>query len=163
MPRVPEELPPIWGAAPAGANRGIRRGDEGRAPVRTRPTPPFARAYLSRPELPPHAQVVAMHAIPRYTLAVLLAALPLQAQAPAAKRALTQADWDHWRSITGAALSNDGRWAAYMLLPQVGDAELVVRSTTGSTEYKVPRGFLGRPNNLPGGLRPPAGPNPDAE
>ena len=83
--------------------------------------------------------------------------------APTARRALTQADWDGWRSITGATLSNDGRWAAYTLIPQVGDGELVVRSTRGTTEYRVPRGFLGRPNNVPGGLRPPVGLNPEAE
>src|SRR5678815_1841691 len=79
------------------------------------------------------------------------------AQAPAPKRALTQADWDHWRSITGAVLSRDGKWAAYTLVPLVGDGELVIRSTQGATEYRVPRGYLGRPNNVPGGLRPPAG------
>jgi hypothetical protein len=38
----------------------------------------------------------------------------------------------------------------------VGDGELVIRSVQGSTEYRVPRGYLGRPNNIPGGLRPPA-------
>src|SRR5439155_5750354 len=103
--------------------------------------------------------------IPALCGAALFVHSPLTAQAPArpAKRALTQADWDGWRSITGAALSRDGRWAAYTLIPQVGDGELVVRSTSGATEYRVPRGFLGRPNNVPGGLRPPAGLNPDAE
>src|SRR5581483_9876884 len=43
------------------------------------------------------------------------------------------------------------------LVPQVGDGELIVRSTSGSTEYHVPRGYLGRPNNVPGGLRGPGG------
>jgi dipeptidyl aminopeptidase/acylaminoacyl peptidase len=75
----------------------------------------------------------------------------------AAKRPLAQADWDRWRSITGAALSADGRWAAYTLVPQVGDGELVVRSTSATTEYRIPRGYIGRPNNVPGGLRGPAG------
>lgn len=93
----------------------------------------------------------------RLPLAVLFLALPLAAQSLAPKRALTQADWDHWRSITGAALSNDGKWAAYTLVPQVGDGELVIRSVQGTTEYRIPRGYLGRPNNVPGGLRPPAG------
>src|SRR5258705_963997 len=69
------------------------------------------------------------------------------------KKVLTQADWDKWKSINAPALSNDGKWAVYTLIPQVGDGELVIRSTTGSTEYRVPRGFLGRPNNTPGGLR----------
>src|SRR5215831_7874058 len=87
-------------------------------------------------------------------LTVLLA-LPVAAQAQ--KKALTQADWDTWKSINAPALSPDGKWAVYTLIPQVGDGEMIVRSTTGSTEYHVPRGFLGRPNNTPGGLRGPAG------
>ncbi|HLG04956.1 MAG TPA: hypothetical protein VI383_02315, partial [Gemmatimonadales bacterium] len=96
-----------------------------------------------------------------------LTAVPALAQSPAAgspgpKRPLTQADWDRWRSITGAVMSRDGRWAAYTLVPLVGDGELVVRATRGETEYRVPRGYLGRPNNVPGGLRPAAGANPEA-
>src|SRR5215204_5333527 len=64
--------------------------------------------------------------------ALLIAVLPLPLLAQ--KKALTQADWDRWRSIQGASLSNDGKWAAYTLSPQVGDGEFVVRSTTGATE-----------------------------
>jgi dienelactone hydrolase len=92
---------------------------------------------------------------------VALATLPssLLAQKPA----LTQADWDRWKSIAGAAISNDGKWAIYSLAPVLGDGELVVRATSGATEYRVPRGYLGRPNNVPGGLRPRAGGNPEEE
>ncbi|MEP6730792.1 MAG: prolyl oligopeptidase family serine peptidase [bacterium] len=88
-----------------------------------------------------------------------LAVTPLVAHAQ--KKALTQADWDKWKSIQGAAISNDGKWALYSLVPQVGDGELVVRATQGATEYHVPRGYLGRPNNVPGGLRPRATGNPE--
>src|SRR5882724_5776703 len=95
-------------------------------------------------------------------LAFLASLVPVALVAQA-KKVLTQADWDQWRTINSPALSNDGHWAAYTLIPQVGDGELVVRSTRGTTEYRVPRGFLGRPNNVPGGLRPPAGLNPEAE
>src|SRR5688500_3506867 len=95
--------------------------------------------------------------------ALLFAALPFPllaqqvAQNVSQKKALTQADWDRWRSIQGAALSNDGKWAAYTLSPQVGDGEFVVRPTTGATEYRVPLGYISRPNNTPGALRPPQG------
>jgi hypothetical protein len=91
---------------------------------------------------------------------LLIAALPLPvlaqqvARSVSQKKALTQADWDRWRSIQNPTLSNDGKWAAYTLSPQVGDGEFVVRSTTGSTEYRVPVGYIGRPNNVPGALRP---------
>jgi dipeptidyl aminopeptidase/acylaminoacyl peptidase len=89
-------------------------------------------------------------------LALLLVALPLPVFAQSAqKKALTQADWDRWRSIQNPTLSNDGKWAAYTLSPQVGDGEFVVHATSGSAEYRVPVGYIGRPNNVPGGLRPP--------
>ena len=88
-------------------------------------------------------------------LLILAGAAPVFAQG--SKKVLTQADWDIWKSINGPALSSDGKWAVYTLVPQVGDGELVIRSTSGSTEYRVPRGYIGRPNNTPGGLRGPAG------
>jgi hypothetical protein len=96
-----------------------------------------------------------MISIRRVAVALVVAALP--ASVHAQKRVLTQADWDKWRSINGAAISSDGRWAIYTLVPQVGDGELVIRATQNTTEYRVPRGFIGRPNNTPGGLRGPAG------
>jgi dipeptidyl aminopeptidase/acylaminoacyl peptidase len=83
----------------------------------------------------------------------LLATLVLATPSLAQKKALTQADWDRWQSIQGATLSNDGKWVAYTLAPQVGDGEFVVRSTTSNTEYRVPVGYISRPNNIPGGER----------
>src|SRR4051812_38053409 len=86
----------------------------------------------------------------------LVAAVPA-ANAQMAKKPLTQADWDRWRSISSPELSPDGKWAAYTLTPQVGDGEYVVRSTSTNTEYRIPVGYIGRPNNVPGGLRGTAG------
>ncbi len=77
------------------------------------------------------------------TLFLATGAVCAAAQTP--KRPLSRTDWDHWRSITGTAVSHDGRWVAYSLTPQVGDGEFVVRATSGTTEYHVPRGFIGRP------------------
>ncbi len=93
-----------------------------------------------------------MIAIARASFTLLTAVIPLTAFAQ--KKVLTQADWDRWRSIQGAALSNDGKWAAYTLSPQVGDGEFVVHATSGNTEYRVPVGYIGRANNTPGGARP---------
>jgi len=98
-----------------------------------------------------------------FASALLLAALPVPLPLPllaqsAQKKPLTQADWDRWRSINNPTLSNDGKWAAYTLQPQVGDGEFVVRATSGTTEYRVPVGYIGRPNNVPGALRPPTPP-----
>jgi dipeptidyl aminopeptidase/acylaminoacyl peptidase len=91
------------------------------------------------------------------SLGLVLVAAILPAAAHAQKKVLTQADWDRWQSIQAPTLSNDGSWAAYTLAPQVGDGEFVVRSTSGLTEYRVPVGYISRPNNTPGGLRPAAG------
>src|SRR5581483_9938997 len=49
------------------------------------------------------------------------------------------------KSIVGPTLTADGRWAVYTLEPQVGEGFLVARSTSGSTEYKFSRGYIGRP------------------
>ena len=93
--------------------------------------------------------------------ALAIASLPFTAFAQ--KPALTQAEWDRWKSISGTAITADGKWAAYSLSPLVGDGELVIRSTSSATEYRVPRGYLGRPNNVPGGLRPRATGNPEED
>lgn len=65
------------------------------------------------------------------------------------KKPITQDTYDQWRVIQGAALSQDGKWAVYTVSPVVGEGELVVRSTSGSTEYRAPRGFTGRPQLQP--------------
>ena len=83
---------------------------------------------------------------------VALFCVPVLAHAQ--KKALTQSDWDTWKSIQAPALSSDGKWALYSLVPLVGDGEMIVRSTQRGAEIRVPRGYLGRPNNVPGGLRP---------
>lgn len=57
---------------------------------------------------------------------------------------IAQDDYDIWKSVQGAALSNDGRWAVYSITPAVGDGEMVIRSTASASEYRVPRGYIGR-------------------
>lgn len=70
--------------------------------------------------------------------------MPLGAQAP--KKPITQDTYDIWRSASGTTISADGRWVAYTNTPVVGDGELVIRATQGSTEWRVPRGWTGRPS-----------------
>ena len=83
------------------------------------------------------------------TTLLLLGASSVLAQG-GAKRPLTPADWDSWRSISGTTLSADGSWVAYTLVPQVGDGELVIRATEGTSEWRVPRGYIGRPQLVAG-------------
>ncbi|HEV2643113.1 MAG TPA: hypothetical protein VGT98_10415, partial [Candidatus Elarobacter sp.] len=73
-------------------------------------------------------------------------ALLAQGASPAsARKVLTQDTYDRWRSIVAPTLSPNGEWVAYTLTPAAGDGEMIVRSTHAATEYRVPRGFTGRP------------------
>jgi dipeptidyl aminopeptidase/acylaminoacyl peptidase len=60
-------------------------------------------------------------------------------QSPA-KRPLKHADYDIWNSASQTDLSPDGQWLVYNLMPAEGDGSAMVRSLTGSTEYKFPLG-----------------------
>jgi dipeptidyl aminopeptidase/acylaminoacyl peptidase len=73
--------------------------------------------------------------------------------APDSRRPLTQAAFDSWRSIRDVTLSNDGRWAAWSLVPQVGDGEVVVRDLRSGKEMRHTRGYIGRPQMKPGASR----------
>lgn len=84
----------------------------------------------------------------------LLVTVPLAAataQGPAAPptRALSPADIAGWKSIRASTLSNDGNWFAYQLVPNDGDAEVVVRATHASKEHRFQIGEV--PAAAPGG------------
>jgi dipeptidyl aminopeptidase/acylaminoacyl peptidase len=83
-----------------------------------------------------------MRRIPLLSLLMLLSAAPLAAQM---RRAITQDDYDRWRVAQSPVLSPTGAWAAWTEVPQVGDADLMVRETGGSRSARIPRGFVGRP------------------
>ncbi len=58
-----------------------------------------------------------------------------------AGRQLTLNDLLTWKGIRSPALSNDGKWFAYILAPNEGDAEVIVRATAASgKELKFPVG-----------------------
>jgi hypothetical protein len=56
------------------------------------------------------------------------------------KRPLDHEVYDSWMSIRDEALSADGAWALFSLVPQEGDAELHVKSLGSDTAYEIPRG-----------------------
>lgn len=61
-----------------------------------------------------------------------------------AGRQLTLNDLLEWKAISGAALSNDGKWFAYVIAPNEGDAEVVIRGTAaGAQETRFPVGSAG--------------------
>ena len=74
-------------------------------------------------------------------LALLASTGTAQQSAPVAKRPLTMEDLLAWKGIRSPTLSNDGRWMAYVLAPNEGNAEFVVRSTAaGAAETRIPIG-----------------------
>jgi dipeptidyl aminopeptidase/acylaminoacyl peptidase len=60
--------------------------------------------------------------------------------AAAGQRPLTFEDLMKFRQIRGAAISDDGEWVVYALIPDRGDGEVVVRSTTSDREFHIERG-----------------------
>jgi dipeptidyl aminopeptidase/acylaminoacyl peptidase len=69
------------------------------------------------------------------------------AQQPSASNATKQmqpADLKAWKSIRQTVLSHDGAWFAYVLAPNEGDANVIVRSTAANgKELKFPIGEAG--------------------
>jgi hypothetical protein len=63
----------------------------------------------------------------------------------AQKRAITNKDFDSWKSISGTALSHDGHFLAYGLFPQEGDGEVVVRDLKTGQEWREGAGELPPP------------------
>jgi dipeptidyl aminopeptidase/acylaminoacyl peptidase len=56
------------------------------------------------------------------------------------KKVITHDVYAGWRSIAGSVLSRDGAWAAYALVGQESDGEVVVKRLADGKEYRSPRG-----------------------
>ncbi len=75
-----------------------------------------------------------------------------------AKKQLSHEDFDSWRAARVYSLSNDGTWAAFALVPQEGDAQLVIRNLRNGKEITLERGadpkFLGGSDWLVAKIKP---------
>ncbi len=71
---------------------------------------------------------------------LIVVALAVGPWVAAGEKALTFEELMKFRQIRGEVISDDGSWVAYALVPDRGDGEVVVRSTTTATEYRVERG-----------------------
>src|SRR5690606_10588552 len=61
--------------------------------------------------------------------------------ARAARKELDPSDLAFWKNIRNATTSFDGRWFAYLLAPNEGDAGVVIRPTAaGGQEWRFPAG-----------------------
>src|SRR5678816_4342498 len=92
------------------------------------------------------------HRLQSFRLALVISLLPVvvgrglvaQSPAPIATKQMQPADLKTWKSIRQSVLSNDGKWFAYVLAPNEGDATLIVRSTgPDGKEMKYPIGEAG--------------------
>ncbi|MFZ6743372.1 prolyl oligopeptidase family serine peptidase [Undibacterium sp. JH2W] len=74
-------------------------------------------------------------------------AAPVLAESPAtvavhAKKVISHDVYANWRSIQGSVLSRDGNWAAYALVGQESDGEVVIRNLKDGRELRAPRGTM---------------------
>ena len=94
------------------------------------------------------------------SFALIVAVAPLvRAQQPTTARGpsrqMQPADLKAWKGIRQPVLSNDGKWFAYVLAPNEGDASVIIRSTgADAKEMKFP---IGDPGGAGGGRGGPAG------
>ena len=73
--------------------------------------------------------------------ALILAVSPLVIRAQSAvPKPITLEDYKAFKRITGAAISNDGKWMHYTVTPNDGDGTLFVKSLDGDKVYEVARG-----------------------
>ncbi|HEY4306183.1 MAG TPA: prolyl oligopeptidase family serine peptidase [Gemmatimonadaceae bacterium] len=89
-------------------------------------------------------------------IALLLSAQATQAQSAAKPtKQMSAADLKAWKGIRNPSLSNDGKWFAYVLAPNEGNAEVIVRSISDGKETKYPIGDVsaggGGRGGAPGG------------
>ncbi|RYG04136.1 MAG: hypothetical protein EOO02_06815, partial [Chitinophagaceae bacterium] len=57
------------------------------------------------------------------------------------KKVLDHTVYDGWQSIGERSISNNGRFAAYVIAPQEGDGTLVIQATDNSYKKEIPRGY----------------------
>src|SRR3989442_15599514 len=67
-----------------------------------------------------------------------------------ARRPITHADYDGWHTIQSENVSHDGKWVAYALMPQAGDAGLLERHLAGGDEFRAPIGLFPPADSMPG-------------
>lgn len=62
-----------------------------------------------------------------------------QAHSQTNKKPIDHSVYDGWQSITSEAISNDGNWVLYSIMPQEGDAKLIVTNRISGRTDTVPR------------------------
>jgi dipeptidyl aminopeptidase/acylaminoacyl peptidase len=57
------------------------------------------------------------------------------------KKPLDHSVYDSWQSIGEKAISNDGKFVVYTIVPQEGDGTLVIQTSDGKYKKEIPRGY----------------------
>jgi dipeptidyl aminopeptidase/acylaminoacyl peptidase len=76
----------------------------------------------------------------RFVLGALFSVLAVVPVGEAGENPLTFEELMKFRQIRGAVISEGGEWIAYGLEPDRGDGEVVVRSISKGTEFRIERG-----------------------
>ncbi len=77
-------------------------------------------------------------------VAPLATSAAAQAQPAAAKIPLDYPAYDTYALVRGTTISDDGRYAAYVLMPEDGDPTLVIHDFSGGADLREPRGTAPR-------------------
>ncbi|MFL5774080.1 MAG: prolyl oligopeptidase family serine peptidase [Flavisolibacter sp.] len=72
-------------------------------------------------------------------LIIIVSLIPLFAAAQ--KKPLDHTVYDSWQSVGERSISNDGKWLAYTITPQEGDAALYIQPVAGNSKTVISRGY----------------------
>ncbi|MDE6299305.1 MAG: hypothetical protein K2M10_06645, partial [Muribaculaceae bacterium] len=73
---------------------------------------------------------------------LILGAALLIAGSLQAKKTLSHDDFDSWEKLANGPVSNNGKWASFMVMPQEGDQTLTFYNTSTGKKIVVPRGHM---------------------
>ncbi|MDT3401558.1 alpha/beta hydrolase family protein [Mucilaginibacter terrae] len=62
----------------------------------------------------------------------------------AAKKPLDHSVYDSWQSVTNSIITNDGKWVAYVVKPQEGDASMVITTPKNTGKFTIQRADTAR-------------------
>ena len=72
--------------------------------------------------------------------ALALPAYAAPLESGGSKKVITHDVYANWKGINGSVLSRDGKWAAYAIVAQEADGEVVIRHLSTAQEWRSPRG-----------------------
>ena len=76
-----------------------------------------------------------------FAAGLILGGITLGMTGAEAKRPLNHDDFDAWQSAKVDAVSRNGAWSAYSVVPQEGDAVLTFRNNRKGNKIELERGY----------------------